>query len=92
MICIALSEKDTATDTLEKRRWAAADQFRANSGLCDFDFLRIAEVRFGKQCATLEEASAWSRCGSRVDEPSANHPYGILNFLVGKCAMQQSRK
>ena len=30
---IAPSEKDVATDTLEKRLWAAADQFRANSGL-----------------------------------------------------------
>ena len=30
---IALSEKDLATDTLEKRLWAAADQFRASSGL-----------------------------------------------------------
>ena len=30
---IAPSEKDAATDTLEKRLWAAADQLRANSGL-----------------------------------------------------------
>src|SRR5216117_2725921 len=30
---VAASEKDIATDTLEKRLWAAADQFRANSGL-----------------------------------------------------------
>jgi hypothetical protein len=30
---IAPSEKDLATDTLEKRLWAAADQLRANSGL-----------------------------------------------------------
>jgi type I restriction enzyme M protein len=30
---IAPSEKDTANETLEKRLWAAADQFRANSGL-----------------------------------------------------------
>ena len=30
---IAPSEKDTATDTLEKRLCEAADQFRANSGL-----------------------------------------------------------
>ena len=26
---VAPSEKDTASDTLEKRLWAAADQFRA---------------------------------------------------------------
>ena len=30
---IALSVKDTATETLEQRLWDAADQFRANSGL-----------------------------------------------------------
>jgi type I restriction enzyme M protein len=33
MIWIAPSEKDTATDRLEKRLWDAADQLRANSGL-----------------------------------------------------------
>jgi type I restriction enzyme M protein len=30
---IAPSEKDTVTEALEKRLWAAAEQFRANSGL-----------------------------------------------------------
>lgn len=30
---IAPPGKDSATDTLEKRLWASADQFRANSGL-----------------------------------------------------------
>jgi hypothetical protein len=30
---IAPSEKDALTDTLEKRLWDSADQFRANSGL-----------------------------------------------------------
>jgi type I restriction enzyme M protein len=30
---IAPPEKDTANEALEKRLWAAADQFRANSGL-----------------------------------------------------------
>ncbi len=33
MLWIAPPEKDTATTTLEKRLWDAADQFRANSGL-----------------------------------------------------------
>jgi hypothetical protein len=33
MIWIAPSEKDTATNSLEKRLFDAADQFRANSGL-----------------------------------------------------------
>jgi type I restriction enzyme M protein len=30
---VAPTEKDTAKQTLEKRLWAAADQFLANSGL-----------------------------------------------------------
>ncbi len=30
---VAPTEKDTANQTLEKRLWAAADQFRANSGV-----------------------------------------------------------
>ncbi|MFH1043578.1 MAG: hypothetical protein V1796_00610, partial [Pseudomonadota bacterium] len=30
---VAPTEKDSANKTLEKRLWAAADQFRANSGL-----------------------------------------------------------
>lgn len=84
---IAPSEKDLATDTLEKRLWAAADQFRANSGLSAAQysqpvlgliFLRFAEVRFSGQRAKLEKASASSRRGSRVDEPAAYHADGIL--------------
>ena len=52
---IALSEKDAASTSLEKRLWDAADQFRANSGLkaqeysgpiLGLMFLRFAEVRF----------------------------------------------
>src|SRR5436190_5925744 len=90
---IAPSEKDTATDTLEKRLWAAADQFRANSGLSAAQysqpvlgliFLRFAEVRFAKQRAKLEKAGANSgkgnlpRRGSRLDEPAAYHADGLL--------------
>ena len=30
---VAPAEKDAATDTVERRRWESADQFRANSGL-----------------------------------------------------------
>ena len=84
---LAPSEKDVATDTLEKRLWAAADQFRANSGLSAAQysqpvlgliFLRFAEVRFSKQRVQLEKASASSRRGSRVDEPAAYHAEGIL--------------
>jgi len=84
---IAPSEKDAASDTLEKRLWAAADQFRANSGLSAAQysqpvlgliFLRFAEVRFVKQRAKLEKASGSSRRGSRVDEPAAYNADGIL--------------
>jgi type I restriction enzyme M protein len=55
---IAPAEKDTATTTLEKSLWDAADQFRANSGLRSQEysspvlgliFLRFAEVRFAAQ-------------------------------------------
>ena len=84
---VALAEKNLATDTLEKRLWAAADQFRANSGLSAAQysqpvlgliFLRFAEVRFSKQRAILEKISASSRRGSRIDEPAAYHAEGIL--------------
>jgi len=62
MIWIAPSEKDTATTTLEKRLWDAADQFRANSGLKSQEysppvlgliFLRFAEVRYAALRARL---------------------------------------
>ena len=84
---VAPSEKDSATDTLEKRLWDAADQFRANSSLSAAQysqpvlgliFLRFAEVRFALQRAKLEKTSASSRRGSRVDDPSAYHADGIL--------------
>ncbi len=84
---IAPSEKDAATDTLEKRLWAAADQLRANSGLTSQQygqpvlgliFLRFAEVRFATQRARLEKAGASSRRGSRVDDPTAYNAEGIL--------------
>ena len=84
---IATPEKDTATVTLEKRLWDAADQFRANSGLkaqeysgpiLGLIFLRFAEVRFSAQRAKLDKAGASSRRGSRVDEPAAYHAEGVL--------------
>jgi type I restriction enzyme M protein len=84
---IAPSEKDSATTTLEKRLWDAADQFRANSGLKPQEysgpilgliFLRFAEVRFTAQHTRLADAEASSRRGSRVDEPAAYHAEGIL--------------
>jgi type I restriction enzyme M protein len=57
MLWIAPSEKDLASDALEKRLWNAADQFRANSGLTAAQysapvlgliFLLFAETRFAK--------------------------------------------
>ena len=64
---IASAEKGSATQTLEQRRWDAADRFRANSGLkaqeysgpiLGLIFLRFAEARFGAQRAELEKAGA----------------------------------
>src|ERR1019366_1804628 len=84
---IAPSEKDHTNNTLEKRLWDAADQFRANSGLTAAQysqpvlgliFLRFAEVRFATQRAKLNKLSASSRRGSRVDDPSASHADGVL--------------
>ena len=84
---IAPSEKDALTQTLEKRLWDSADQFRANSGLkaqeysgpiLGIIFLRFAEVRFSLRRAVLEKASAGSRRGSRVDDPAAYHAERIL--------------
>ena len=84
---IAPSEKDTATATLEKRLWDAADQFRANSGLkaqeysgpiLGLIFLRFAEVRFAAQRALLEKAGASSRRGSRLEDPTAYHAAGVI--------------
>ncbi|RFO96783.1 hypothetical protein DIC66_12310 [Rhodoferax lacus] len=84
---IAPSEKDSATVTLEKRLWDAADQFRANSGLKPQEysgpilgliFLRFAEVRFVIQRAKLEAAGSSSRRGSRVDEPAAYQAESVL--------------
>ena len=87
MLWVAPSEKDTATDALEKRLWDAADQLRANSGLTSAQystpvlgliFLRFADVRFAKIRARLEKMASSSRRGSRVDEPAAYHAEGVL--------------
>ena len=84
---VAPTGKDTGTDTLEKRLWDAADQFRANSSLSAAQysqpvlgliFLRFAEVRFALQRSKLEKAGASSRRGSRVEDPTAYHTDGIL--------------
>jgi len=88
---IAPTEKDTANQTLEKRLWAAADQFRANSGLkageysgpvLGLIFLRFAEARFAQRRAQLEKAGASARRGtSRIDDPKAYQAEGVL-FLT----------
>lgn len=84
---IAPSEKDKATETLEKRLWYAADQFRANSGLkaqeysapvLGLIFLRFAEARFSAQRKKLEKAQASSRRGSRLEEPAAYNAEGVI--------------
>jgi len=70
---IAPSEKDTASATLEKRLWDAADQFRANSGLkaqeysgpiLGLIFLRFAEVRFACR-PTHQTRSCWRQLSAR---------------------------
>ena len=77
---VAATEKETASATLGKRLWDAADQFRANSGLkaqeysgpiLGLIFLRFAELRFTKRYTELEKTNASSRRGSRIDEPAA---------------------
>jgi type I restriction enzyme M protein len=84
---IAPPEKDTASESLEKRLWAAADQFRANSSIRAADysgpilgliFLRFAEVRFAARREVLEQAGTSSRRGSRVDDPTAYHAENVL--------------
>jgi len=85
---IAPSERDTASDTLEKRLWNAADQFRANSGLTAAQysapvlgliFLLFAETRFAQRRAQLESAGASSRrATSRTDDPAAYHAESVI--------------
>lgn len=92
MIWIAPTEKDTATDTLEKRLWSAANQLWAGAGLKQSDysepilgliFLRFAEVRFSARRAELEKAGASARRGSKVDDPTAYHAEGVLFLASG---------
>ncbi|MHB1101024.1 MAG: N-6 DNA methylase [Burkholderiales bacterium] len=85
---IAPTERDTVTDTLEKRLWNAADQFRANSGLTAAQysapvlgliFLLFAESRFAQRRTELESAGASSRRStSRADDPAAYHAEGVM--------------
>lgn len=84
---IAPSEKDVTANSLEKRLWDAADQFRANSGLkaqeysgpiLGLIFLRFAEVRFALLRTKLEAEGASARRASRVDVPEAYHAESTL--------------
>ncbi len=92
MIWTAPSEKDLATDTLEKRLWSAANQLWAGAGLKQSDysepilgliFLRFAEVRFSARRTELEKAGASARRGSKVDDPTAYHAEGVLFLASG---------
>ena len=90
---VAPTEKDEANHALEKRLWAAADQFRANSGLkagqystpvLGLIFLRFAEARFAQVRAKLEKSDkASSRRGSRIDDPKAYKSEGVLYLTPG---------
>jgi type I restriction enzyme M protein len=92
MIWTAPSEKDLATDTLEKRLWSAANQLWAGAGLKQSDysepilgliFLRFAEVRFMGRRAELEKTSASSRRGSKVDDPASYIEKNVLYLPAG---------
>ena len=83
---IAPTSKDTATATLEKNLWSAADQLRANSGLTAAQysqpvlgliFLRFADAKFAARRAELEKA-ATGRRGSRVDDAGSYHAERVL--------------
>ena len=89
---IAPATRDTANDTLERRLWDAADQFRANSGLTAAQysapvlglvFLRFAEARFALRRQVLEVRDANSRRSSRLDDPAAYHAEGCLYLTPG---------
>lgn len=67
---VAPSEKDTATDLLEKRLWDAADQLRVNAAqystsVLGLIFLRFADIRFAKIRAGLAISPSRSRSSRR---------------------------
>jgi type I restriction enzyme M protein len=68
MQCIAPPEKDTATDTPEKRPWDAADQFRANSGLKPQEYtgpvLCLIFLRFAEVCLARQRTKLGKGCSS----------------------------
>ncbi len=79
---VAPTEKDSADQTLEKRLWAAADQFRANSGLkagqystpvLGIIFLRFAEARFAQRRAQLNFPSPSGRGAGGEGQSAQGH-------------------
>src|SRR3954454_13608208 len=83
---IAPPEKDTATASLEKRLWSAADELRANTGLTAAQysqpvlgliFLRFADARFAARRVELEKKAAGRR-GHRADDRNAYHSEGVI--------------
>ena len=50
---VAPTEKDTANEVLEKRLWAAADQFRANSGLSALEHQAKRELQGVVRCDNI---------------------------------------
>src|ERR1700749_3959292 len=84
---LAPAEEKEASQSLENRLWAAADQLRANSGLTaqqysqpvlGLIFLRFADARFEAQRATLNLSIAGTRRGSRLDDPKAYTAEGVI--------------
>ena len=64
---VAPSKRDTANETLEKRLWAVADQFRDNSRLKPRQYsipvlgliiLPFGEARFAQRRANIERTGA----------------------------------
>ena len=83
---IAPASKDTATKTLEKQLWDAADELRANSGLTAAQysqpilgliFLKFADARFQRRRDQLAKQPTGRR-GSRLDDPGSYHEEGVL--------------
>ena len=73
---VAPLAKDSATETLEKRLWDAADQMRANSGLSSQQysapvlgliFLRYADHKFTVAEAELATPSTSRRVVGKLD-------------------------
>ena len=87
---VAPSAKDSASATLEKNLWTAADQFRANSGLTAQEyaapilgliFLRFAEVRFLQKQHEIAQRAATSRVTSTGNPKLPYTADGILFLL-----------